>query len=260
MKDIQNQPDLRKIDIDQVGIRNITYPVTVKDRSKGSQSTVATISISANLPHNFKGTHMSRFVEILHKHKNDMGIESMKHMLEDMCKALDAERSHIEMTFEYFMEKKAPVSGQASLMNYRCTFAGTLSGGGYDTVVTVRVPVLSLCPCSKEISRHGAHNQRSMVTISARCDKKLVWLEELIEYAERSASSPIYALLKREDEKHVTEASYENPMFVEDMVRNATELLERDARIVWFEISAENMESIHNHNAWAIITRDKRRK
>lgn len=257
MKDIQNQPDLREIGIDQVGIKNIVYPITVKDRSKGTQNTVANITMSVNLPHSFKGTHMSRFVEVLHKHRDNVSTESVKDILRDMRQALDAERSHIELTFSYFIEKKAPVSGQSALMDYSCTVEGTLTENGPDTVVTARVPVMSLCPCSKEISQYGAHNQRSLLTLSIR-HNKMVWIEELIEYAERSASSPVYALLKREDEKYVTEHSYENPAFVEDMVRNATELLNADGRVVWFEVSAENMESIHNHNAWAKISKDKR--
>lgn len=257
MKDIQNQPDLREIDIDQVGIKNIAYPITVKDKNKGRQNTVANITMSVNLPHHFKGTHMSRFVEVLHKHKENISTDAVKLILKDMRDALNAERSHIELNFTYFLEKRAPVSGQTALMDYNCTVAGSLTENGYDTIVTAKVPVLSLCPCSKEISEYGAHNQRSMMTLSVRYNK-IVWLEDLIDYAERSASSPVYALLKREDEKFVTERSYENPVFVEDMVRNATELLDADERVIWFEVSAENMESIHNHNAWARILRDKR--
>lgn len=257
MKDIQNQPDLREIDIDQVGIKNIAYPITVKDKNKGHQNTVANITMSVNLPHHFKGTHMSRFVEVLHKHNENISTDAVKLILKDMREALNAERSHIELNFTYFLEKRAPVSGQMALMDYNCTVSGSLTENGYDTVVTAKVPVLSLCPCSKEISKYGAHNQRSMMTLSVRYNK-IVWLEDLIDYAERSASSPVYALLKREDEKFVTERSYENPVFVEDMVRNATELLDADERVIWFEVSAENMESIHNHNAWARILRDKR--
>jgi GTP cyclohydrolase I len=256
MKDIQNLSDPRNINIDQVGIRDIVYPIILKDRSKGSQHTIATISMSVNLPHNFKGTHMSRFVEILNKHKANISIESIQTILEDTRNLLSAKESHIKLAFKYFMEKQAPVSAQSSLMDYDCEFSSTLSDKGHDMVVTVNVPVLSLCPCSKEISTYGAHNQRSIVSISAR-SKKLVWIEELIDYAEKSGSSPIFALLKREDEKHITEYSYENPVFVEDIVRNVTELLDKDERVVWFEVSCNSMESIHNHNAWARIVRDK---
>ncbi|MDR2870608.1 MAG: GTP cyclohydrolase FolE2 [Deferribacteraceae bacterium] len=257
MKDMQNQPDGRQIDIDQVGIRDIVYPVTVKDRSKGSQSTVATISMSVNLPHHFKGTHMSRFVEVLNKHRDNISTTSIREILTDMQKSLNADEAHLEMSFKYFIEKKAPVSGQSALMDYDCTFKSALCGDKKDLVMTIHVPVLALCPCSKEISAYGAHNQRSIVSISVRTSS-LVWIEELIEYAEGAASSPIYALLKREDEKYVTEKSYENPAFVEDIVRNATEMLDKDERIIWFEVSSTNMESIHNHNAWAVIRRDKR--
>jgi GTP cyclohydrolase I len=262
LKDIQNEPDLRKIDIDQVGIRNITYPVTVKDKLKGSQRTVASINMSVNLPHEFKGTHMSRFVEILDRHNENVHIDTVKDILSDIRSALNAERSHIDMTFPYFIEREAPVSKLKALMDYNCTYSGTLSGRrdapSLDSVMTVRVPVLSLCPCSKEISDYGAHNQRGIITISVRVNR-LVWIEELAQYAERSASSPVYPLLKREDEKYVTERAYENPVFAEDMVRNAAELLGADERIEWFEAAAENFESIHNHNAWAVISRRRER-
>jgi GTP cyclohydrolase I len=257
LRDIQNEPDHRRIDIDQVGIRNITYPITVKDKLRGSQRTVARISMSVNLPHGFKGTHMSRFVEVLDKHKENVHIDTVKDILSDMRAVLNAERSHIELTFTYFMEKSAPVSKLTALTDYNCTYSGTLSGDAVlDSVMTVRVPVLSLCPCSKEISSYGAHNQRGIITISVRVNR-LVWIEELVDYAERSASSPVYPLLKREDEKYVTERSYENPVFAEDMVRNVTGFLNADARIIWFEAEAENFESIHNHNAWALISRRK---
>ncbi|MDR2884594.1 MAG: GTP cyclohydrolase FolE2 [Deferribacteraceae bacterium] len=256
MKDVQNLADPRNIDIDQVGIRDIVYPIVVRDRDKGSQHTVATISMSVNLPHNFKGTHMSRFVEILHKHQADIGTDTIKDLLEDMRTSLTAQESHIELAFKYFIEKRAPVSGQSSLMDYDCEFSSTLSDSRHDLVMTVSVPVLSLCPCSKEISEYGAHNQRSTVRISIRC-KKIVWIEEIVAYAESSASSPIYALLKREDEKFITERSYENPVFVEDIVRNVTQLLDKDSRITWFEVSSSNMESIHNHNAWARVVHKK---
>lgn len=257
LKDIQSQPDGRQIDIDQVGIRDLTYPIIVKDRSKGSQNTIADIKMSVNLPHNFKGTHMSRFVEILNRHHFDIGIGTIKNILRDMQDTLDAQASHIEIRFRYFVEKKAPSSAQPSLMDYECTLDASMSGDDIDLIACVRVPVLSVCPCSKEISKYGAHNQRSYVEIKVR-SSKLVWIEELIEYAESSASSPLYTLLKRDDEKYVTEHSYENPVFVEDIVRGVTQKLDADGRIVWFEVSSVNMESIHNHNAWAVIKKDKR--
>lgn len=258
MKDMQSLSDSRRINIDKVGIRNIEYPVSVKDRVNGAQNTTAVISMSASLNHRLKGTHMSRFVEILHKHQSNISIESINNILEDIRTNLDADAAYIELAFKYFIEKKAPVSGLTSLMNYECVYFGSDINGEKDFIYTVKVPVLSLCPCSKEISEYGAHNQRSEVSISVRTNK-MVWLEELIEYAESSASSPIYSLLKREDEKYITEYSYNNPVFVEDIVRNITELLDRDPRVTWFEVSSENMESIHNHNAWALVLRDKRK-
>jgi GTP cyclohydrolase I len=259
MIDTQNLADVRNINIDQVGIKDITYPVRVRDRDKlrDHQHTNATISMSVNLPHNFKGTHMSRFVEILNIHKGNISVTSIKSILEDMREKLDAKQSHIELSFKYFMEKTAPVSGLISLLDYDCGFSSTLTDSGHDMITIVNVPVLSLCPCSKEISEYGAHNQRSMIKISVR-SKKLLWIEELIEYGELSGSSPIFPLLKREDEKYITERSYENPTFVEDIVRNVTELLDKDDRVAWFEVLGTNMESIHNHSAWAKITRDKR--
>jgi GTP cyclohydrolase I len=174
-----------------------------------------------------------------------------------MKEKLDSEESFIELSFNYFVMKKAPVSGQEAMMDYYCEYFGSSGPEGRDAVMSVRVPVMTLCPCSKEISQYGAHNQRGYVTISVRM-KKLMWIEEIIEIAESSASSPVFPLLKREDEKYVTERSYENPTFVEDVVRNAATKLMAEDRIVWFEVSSENMESIHNHSAYAVITRDKR--
>jgi GTP cyclohydrolase I len=194
---------------------------------------------------------MSRFVEVLNNYRKDISISSFKLILDDLCQRLDSSEAHIEVFFPYFIEKISPVSGQVSLMDYEC------GNDKKDFVLSVKVPVLSVCPCSKEISRYGAHNQRSYVKISIRYSK-MVWIEELIEVAESSASAPIYALLKREDEKFITEKSYENPVFVEDIVRNVAEKLINDDRVTWFEVSSENHESIHNHSAYAVITRDKR--
>lgn len=258
LKDIQNQQDFRKITIDKVGIKNILYPITLQDRARGSQHTVAKINAYVQLPHNFKGTHMSRFVEILNGYRNNISISSFKEILDELAIKLDSNESHIEVFFPYFVEKTSPVSGQASIMDYECGFIGSKIGDKKDFILSVKVPVLSVCPCSKEISRYGAHNQRSHVKIDIRyC--KMVWIEDLIDIAEKSASAPIYALLKREDEKYITEKSYENPVFVEDIVRNVAERLTADDRITWFEVSSENHESIHNHSAYAVITRDKRR-
>ncbi|MGE4266574.1 MAG: GTP cyclohydrolase FolE2 [Deferribacterales bacterium] len=257
MKDIQSQRDHRNLDVDRVGIKDIRYPVVLSDRDKGKQSTVARINMYVRLPHNFKGTHMSRFVEILSRHSDDINLYSVGHILDEMKERLDSEEAFIELSFSYFLMKKAPVSRQEAMMDYYCEYFGSSGPEGRDALISVRVPVMTLCPCSKEISKYGAHNQRGYITISVRM-KKLMWIEEIIEIAESSASSPVFPLLKREDEKYVTEMSYENPTFVEDVVRNAATKLMAEDRVVWFEVSSENMESIHNHSAYAIITRDKR--
>lgn len=256
MKDIQSQFDDRNLEIDKVGIKDIRYPIVLSDKEKGSQHTVARINMYVKLPHNFKGTHMSRFVEILSRHSNNISLVSVSDILDEMKQLLDSEEAFIELSFSYFMNKKAPVSGQSAMMDYECTYMGSSGPSGKDKVLTIRVPVMTLCPCSKEISEFGAHNQRSFITISVRM-KKMIWIEDLIELAESCGSSPIYPLLKREDEKYVTETSYMNPAFVEDVVRNVAEKLMAEKRVTWFEVSSENIESIHNHSAYAVITRTK---
>lgn len=256
LKDIQNETDQRNLTIDRVGIKDISYPIRLQDKTNGKQDTVANINMYVQLPHNFKGTHMSRFIEILNNYRNNINIDSVREILDEMLGKLDSQEAHIDMTFPYFINKTAPVSGQSALMDYNCNFTGTAKGDSKDFLITVTVPVMSLCPCSKEISEYGAHNQRSHVTIKVKYSK-MIWIEEIVEIAESSASSPIYSLLKREDEKYVTEQSYNNPVFVEDIVRNVAEKLLSDDRITWFEVSSENFESIHNHSAFAVITRDK---
>lgn len=256
MKDIQNERDERNLDIDKVGIKDISYPIVLSDKEKGSQHTVANINMYVKLPHNFKGTHMSRFVEILSKHSSDINLYSVYDILDEMKERLDSEESFIELSFDYFLNKKAPVSGQSAMMDYQCKYIGSSGSDGRDQVLSIKVPVMTLCPCSKEISKHGAHNQRSFISISVRMNK-MIWIEDLIELAESCGSSPIYPLLKREDEKYVTEVSYENPAFVEDVVRNVASKLMAEDRVIWFEVSSENIESIHNHSAYAVITRDK---
>lgn len=256
MKDIQNLNDERNLDIDKVGIKDIQYPIVLSDKEKGKQHTVAFINMYVKLPHNFKGTHMSRFVEILSRHSENINLYSVNNILDEMREKLNSEEAFIELSFQYFMNKKAPVSGQSAMMDYFCRYQGSAGANGHDQVLTIKVPVMTLCPCSKEISSYGAHNQRSFINISVRM-KKLIWIEELIELAESSGSSPIYPLLKREDEKYVTEKSYDNPAFVEDVVRNVAEKLMAEQRVTWFEVSSENIESIHNHSAYAVITRDK---
>ncbi|VAW81718.1 GTP cyclohydrolase I type 2, partial [hydrothermal vent metagenome] len=217
--DVQNSADTRHIAIDKVGIKDIRHPVRVKDRSEGEQHTIANFNMYVNLPHNFKGTHMSRFVEILNLHEREIGVESFKEMLGEMAERLEAAAGHIEMTFPYFINKTAPVSGVQSLLDYEVSFIGEIRDGTPKMKIKVIVPVTSLCPCSKKISDRGAHNQRSHVTVTATT-RDFVWIEELIDLVEGQASCELYGLLKRPDEKHVTEKAYDNPKFVEDMVRD----------------------------------------
>ncbi len=254
--DVQARPDTRQIPIDRVGIKDIFHPVRVKDRSGGEQHTIANFNMYVHLPHNFKGTHMSRFVEILNEHEREISVESFNQMLADMTTRLNSGAGHLEMTFPYFVMKKAPVTGVQSLLDYRATLAAEMKHGGIETWLKVLVPVTSLCPCSKQISDYGAHNQRSHLTVSARIAEH-VWLEELIDIAEEEASCELYGILKRPDEKFVTERAYDNPKFVEDIVRDIATRLNPDERIRAYVIEAENFESIHNHSAYARIERDK---
>ena len=253
MIDIQNQPDYRNIPIDKVGIKGLKYPVKVLDKDTGVQSTVAQINMYVDLPHQSKGTHMSRFVEILHLFRTKVSLESLTYILEDMKKILGAQSSHIEITFPYFIEKRSPETDSKGLMDYTCSIFGSSNGRiNTDIVLKVAVPVTSVCPCSKEISDYGAHNQRGEVLVSTRF-KKFIWIEDIVEIVEASASCDIFSVLKREDEKFVTEKAYENPKFVEDVVRDVAKALMEDSNITWFSVSAENFESIHNHSAYAYI-------
>lgn len=254
--DIQGTPDLRQIAIDKVGIKDIRHPVVVRDRAGNEQYTVARLNMYVDLPKDFKGTHMSRFVEILHDHEYAITIESFKNMIREMTSVLDARSGHIEMQFPYFINKAAPVSGVKSLMDYEVYFMGQLHDGTLDVRVKIVVPVTSLCPCSKNISDYGAHNQRSHITINV-CTRDFVWIEELIEMVESVASCELYSLLKRPDEKYVTERAYDNPRFVEDLVRDVALRFNEDERIRSYAVESENFESIHNHSAYAMITRDK---
>jgi GTP cyclohydrolase I len=254
--DVQNSADTRRLAINKVGIKDIRHPVRVRDRSGGEQHTIATFNMYVNLPHNFKGTHMSRFVEILNVPGREIAVDSFQAMLAEMTERLEAEAGHIEMSFSYFVNKIAPVSGVQSLMDYEVTFIGEIRDGQPAMNLKVVVPVTSLCPCSKKISRYGAHNQRSHVTINARIHG-FVWIEDLIDLAEAEASCELYGLLKRPDEKYVTERAYENPKFVEDMVRDIAARLNQDPRIIAYAVESENFESIHNHSAYAMIERDK---
>jgi GTP cyclohydrolase I len=254
--DVQATPDTRRLPIDKVGIKDIRHPVLVKDRSQGVQHTVANFNMYVELPHNFKGTHMSRFVEILNAHDMEISVESFRGMLAEMAARLEADTGHIEMSFPYFINKSAPISGVKALMDYQVTFLGEIKQGRYTMTIRVVVPVTSLCPCSKEISQYGAHNQRSHVTLNVRTNT-FVWVEDLIDLVEQQASCELFGLLKRPDEKHVTERAYDNPKFVEDMVRDVAAVLNKDERIDAYVVESENFESIHNHSAYAMIKKDK---
>ena len=257
MKDVQSQPDDRNIPIDKVGVKNIRHPITVLDRAQGTQQTVASINMYVNLPHDHKGTHMSRFIELLSEYSHNINPRNLPDILEEMKNRLNAESAHLEAEFPYFVAKSAPKTGAQGLMEYNVAFRGSLNGAGMDLVVEISVPVTTLCPCSREISSAGAHNQRGLVRLAVRF-KRFIWIEDLIRLVEESASSEVYSLLKREDEKFVTECAYDNPMFVEDVVREVSRKLAQDPNIVWFAVDSENFESIHNHSAYAYIERDRR--
>lgn len=255
LHDKQNERDFRKLPINKVGVRGLRFPIQVRDKTRAFQNTVSTISMFVDLPHHFKGTHMSRFIEVLNAHGSVIHVENINDILHAMRQRLDAASAHIEIEFPYFMSKKSPVSRQESLMDYVARFDASDQNGRNDFVLTVKANVTTLCPCSKAIARYGAHNQRGEVTVRIR-SREVVWIEDLISVIESSASSELYALLKRQDEKAVTERAYENPVFVEDMVRNVAMKLNADSRVVWYRVEAENFESIHNHNAYACIERD----
>ncbi|OPX26786.1 MAG: GTP cyclohydrolase [Candidatus Cloacimonas sp. 4484_140] len=251
LNDIQNQKDTRKIPINKVGVKGLQYPIVLQDRTNGTQNSVADINMYVELPHDFRGTHMSRFVEILHHYHRDIIIDNLEELLAEMKKKLDADVAYLEMEFPYFIKKAAPVTKEESLSSYQCGFKTSLRDE-FVLEMFAKVPVLSLCPCSKEISEFGAHNQRAYITVGI-VYRDFVWLEELIEIIENAASSEVYSLLKRPDEKYVTEKSYDNPKFVEDIARDIAIVLKNDERIAKFSIEAESIESIHNHNAYAMI-------
>ncbi|MDD4928808.1 MAG: GTP cyclohydrolase FolE2 [Gallionella sp.] len=257
--DVQNTADLRQIAINRVGIKGIRHPVKVRDKSIGVQHTIATFNMYVHLPHNFKGTHMSRFVEILNRHEREISVESFESILREMVVLLEAESGYIEMSFPYFVNKTAPISGVQSLLDYDVVLIGEMIDGHARVTMKVLVPVTSLCPCSKKIAERGAHNQRSHVTITLRTNS-FIWIEDVVRIAEEQASCELYGLLKRPDEKYVTERAYDNPKFVEDMVRDVAAVLNADPRIDAYIVESENFESIHNHSAYALIERDKTEK
>jgi GTP cyclohydrolase I len=254
--DTQNSRDTRHIPIEKVGIKDIKHPVVIGDRNGGEQHTIARFNMYVNLPHNFKGTHMSRFVEILNQHEYEITVKSFKTMIEEMTSLLNAQSGHIEMTFPYFINKSAPVSGVKSLMDYEVSFLGQIKDNKPTVLVKIVVPVTSLCPCSKNIADYGAHNQRSHITVTVRT-RTFLWVEELIETVEKVASCELYGLLKRPDEKYVTEKAYDNPKFVEDIVRDVAVEFNKDDRIAAYVVESENFESIHNHSAYAMLMHDK---
>lgn len=257
MPDVQAKSDRRHVAIDRVGVKDVTYPIRLRTPEGGEQATVAKVNMYVSLPHHQKGTHMSRFLEVLNEYAaNALTPDCFPKVAREICQRLNAQEAHFSGEFTYFIKKFAPVTKSPGLMDYQVRFECT-SNGTEDFIMTVAAPATSLCPCSKEISKYGAHNQRCRIEASVRI-KERVWIEELVKYLEKAASTEVFAVLKRPDEKYVTEAAYENPKFVEDIVRDLALLLEGDDRISWFSINSENYESIHNHNAYAQLTRDKR--
>ena len=254
LTDVQNTPDIRDIPLTKVGVKGLQYPIQVLDKLHKVQHTTGTADLYADLPRHFKGTHMSRFVEIFHRHREDLSMPRFLDMLEEIIAGLEAESAWGTVEFPYFMEKKAPVSRISGMMSYRCRYQGrvTCNGSVLDRhfVVAVTVPVSTVCPCSREISQRGAHNQRGIVTVELELGP-FFWIEDIIELMEKAASSPLYSILKREDEKHITESAYDNPKFVEDLVRDVYSELKALGSFPRFTVEAENFESIHNHSAYA---------
>jgi GTP cyclohydrolase I len=254
--DVQSIRDDRHIAVDRAGIRAIRHPIRVTDKRGEIQHTVATFNMHVNLSHQSRGAHMSRFAEILNSHDEELSVQSFERIVRAMVDKLETDSGDIEMSFPYFMRKIAPISRIQSLLDYEVTFIGEIRRGSYKFLMKVVVPVTSLCPCSKQVSAYGAHNQRSHMTISIRANT-IIWIEDLIRMAEDQASSELYSVLKRSDEKYVTEKAYDNPKFVEDAVRDLATMLNRDARIDAYVVESENFESIHNHSAYALIERNK---
>ena len=252
LHDKQSERDHRDLRVDKVGVRGLRFPIQVRDKAHSVQNTVATIGMFVDLPKEFKGTHMSRFIEVLNAHGSVIHVENISEILHALQKKFHAAISHLEIEFPYFMVKKAPVSRMESVMDYIARFDATACGPDIDFVLTVKANVTTLCPCSRAIAKYGAHNQRGEVTVAIRSTKP-VWIEDVVAMVESSASSELFALLKRRDEKAVTERAYKNPVFVEDLVRNVALKLNANALVRWYKVEAENFESIHNHNAYACI-------
>jgi GTP cyclohydrolase I len=257
MEDVQNRVDTRKIDINKVGIKDIRHPISIQNQDGTIQHTIGQFNMYVDLPHDQKGTHMSRFVALLNEECNLLDTRTFGEIIARMTKRLEEKTGYIEVSFPFFLRKKAPVSGVESTLDYEVLLKGRWQNGKAETITTVVIPVTSLCPCSKKISDYGAHNQRSHVTLSVLSSPH-IWIEELISLAEKEASSEIFALLKRPDEKQITEQAYDNPKFVEDIVRDIANDLNNDERVQYYKVETENFESIHNHSAYALIEQDKR--
>lgn len=251
--DVQNSKDKRGLEINKVGVKSVKIPLIIADKNREKQHIVAEVNMYVDLPIHFKGAHMSRFIEVLNEYKdNSINMYVLSDLLEHTRKVLDAKTAHIELVFPYFMEKESPVSKKKSLMNYDCKFVGVKSDTENSFLIEVKIPISTVCPCSKELCQKGAHNQRGIVTVKFK-SKDFIWIEDIIKLVEEEASCEVYSLLKREDEKHVTEKAYDNPKFVEDVTRDVSLKLKQDKRIEWFSVETENFESIHNHNAYAFI-------
>ncbi|MCH7904288.1 MAG: GTP cyclohydrolase I FolE2 [Armatimonadetes bacterium] len=253
LPDVQKTEDLRNIPIDKVGVRKVRFPIEVLDRADERQHTIGNFTLTVDLPSHFKGTHMSRFLEVLGEHGREISVHALPNLLQTLKERLHAESAHLEVRFPFFMSKAAPVTGKKGMMEYECGFDAEINSA-YEVVMVLRVPVTTLCPCSKEIADRGAHNQRGWVTVRVRTNDH-VWLEEIIETIEAAASCALYPVLKRPDEKWVTEKAYDNPRFVEDMVREIALAFDADGRYDSYEIEVENEESIHAHNAYAYLKR-----
>ena len=258
LRDTQSEPDHRRIVIDRVGVKNLRFPISVAVGPGETQGTIATVQLTAELPHEFKGTHMSRFLEVIQAHGPVLHPEDIGHLLRSLIRRLHSQRAHLDFEFPFFIEKRAPVTGAPGLVDYTARFSATADEKSHDLVTTVIANVTTLCPCSKAISSAGAHNQRGQVTLSLRAANPLP-LADMVALIERSASSELYSVLKRPDEKAVTERAYANPVFVEDLVRNIAAQVNRDPRITWWRVEAENFESIHNHNAYALVEKHARK-
>jgi len=256
LKDTQNEPDFRNIPIDRVGVKGLRCPIQIRDKAHAVQHTVATAALTVDLPHHFKGTHMSRFVQVLNEFGPVLHVDNITTILHELARRLESDAAHVDFEFPFFIQKAAPATGAVGLMDYEVRFSATLEREVVDFIVTVVVPVTTLCPCSKAISARGAHNQRGQVTYSIRF-KKPIWIEDMVRLVEDCASCELYSLLKRPDEKAVTERAYDNPVFVEDLVRNVAARSDREPEITWYRVEAENFESIHNHNAYALIEKRK---